>query len=168
MARAITKSFNSKSVILTVRRFEDGKMVSEVYEFAGCKSKRAAIAALTKQLKTTNFMIADSTVKDSGEEKRYTMSADKFVELAHECEEDVVYGHDMVTATMKTTIVEYYTVDSMEPKIYHYSGITTERKLRKAIGEMINDTNILIGNTEVKEIRYYMTKDEFITNATEC
>ena len=168
MARAITKSFSSKSVILTVRRFDGGKLVSEVYEFAGCKSERAAIATLTKQLGTTNFMVAGSEVSTDGDEKRYTMSADKFVSLAHVCEDGVVYGHDTVTATFKITEAEYYTMDSMNAKKYYYNGVTTERKLRKAISDSIGDGNILVGKTNTVNIRYFMTRDEFIENAKEC
>lgn len=172
MARAITKSFGSTNVTLTIRRVieENGKrsIVTESYMFEGTRSVAGAKAALTKQLKTSNFMVVDSNVKSGSDIHKYTMDVDTFVTLADMCEEDVSYGHDTITATIKMTIASYITMNSMDEKTYAMVGTTTERKLRNAIAKEINDENILVTNIQVGETRMWMPKEKFVKYAKEC
>lgn len=166
MARAITKTFGSKSVEITIRRIVNGELVTERYSFANCKSKRAAEMALRKQLKTDNFITVHTEVKDGGETTKYTMSADDFDFLSEYCQDGVTYGHDTVTVTMKETVAEYYTMNDTEPQEFTMVGVTTERKLRKMIADAIEDENILVGEIMVHDVRKYMSKDDFIAHAT--
>lgn len=172
MARAITKSFGSTNVTLVIRRVveENGKrqIVTESYTFEGTRSVAGAKAALTKQLKTSNFMVVDSTVESGADVKKYTMDVDSFVSLAEMCDENTSYGHDTITATIKVTQAGYITMDSMEEKTYTMVGTTTERKLRNAIAKEINDENILVTNIQVGEVRMWMSKEKFVKYAKEC
>lgn len=164
MARAITKVVSSRNVEITIRRIADGKMVTETYTING-RSINAAKAALVKQLKTNNFMVVSSRVVEGGDETRYTMDAETFSDLAEICEPDKVYGHDTITATFKVTVAEYYTMDSMEPKEFTYIGTTTERKLRKAIADVLDDDNILVAGTNVMVQKLWMPKETFVKYA---
>jgi hypothetical protein len=172
MARAITKSFGSTNVTLIIRRVvvENGQrqIVTESYTFEGTRSVAGAKAALTKQLKTSNFMVVDSSVESGSDIRKYTMDVDSFVALADMCEEDVSYGHDTITATIKVTQAGYITMDSMDEKTYTMVGTTTERKLRNAIAKEINDENILVTDIHIGEVRMWMTKDKFVKYAKEC
>ena len=164
MARAITKVVSSRNVEITIRRIDGGKMITETYVING-RSINAAKAALVKQLKTNNFMVIDSCVVDGGDETKYTMDAETFADLAEICEPDKVYGHDTITATFKVTVAEYYTMNSEEPKEFTYIGTTTERKLRKAIADVLDDDNILVGSTTVVVQKLWMAKETYIKYA---
>lgn len=164
MARAITKVVSSRNVEITIRRIDNGKMVTETYTING-RSINAAKAALVKKLKTNNFMVVDSRVVDGGDETKYTMDAETFADLAELCEPNKVYGHDTITATFKVTVAEYYTMDSEEPHEFTFVGTTTERKLRKAIADAIDDENILVAGTTVVVQKLWMSKETFIKYA---
>ena len=172
MARAITKTFGSTNVTLTIRRVveENGQrqVVTESYTFEGTRSVAGAKAALTKQLKTSNFMVVDSSVESGSDIRKYTMDVDSFIALADMCEEDVSYGHDTVTATIKVTQAGYVTMDSVEEQTYTMVGVTTERKLRNAIAKSINDENILVTDIQVGEVRMWMPKERFVKHAKVC
>lgn len=167
MARAITKTFGSKSVTLTIRRIDGGEMVTEAYEFANCKSVRAAKTALARQLNTNNFLVIDEQINEGAEQHTYTLDAETFDVYSQVCDENKSYGHNTVTTTFDETIVTFYTIASEEAQTCIIFGKTTPRKLRRMVAENVGDDNILIADTNIVQIRKWMPKDKFIELATE-
>ena len=164
MARNITKTFGSSQTIATVAYMRDGQMVSEVMEFDGRKSQKAAQVAIRKLLNTTNFFISSLETVESENEQTYTLDADVFAANANNCQDGDVYGREYVTSTVKATVYEVLSTNGMETVVL--SGTPATSRARNAIAEEVGSDNFLITEQRIVESRMYMTRDKFCELAT--
>jgi hypothetical protein len=159
MARMISKSFGNSVVNVTVNYLKDNTLCEETFVLRGVRSENAIRNEIAKKLETTNFFVKE-TNKTEGDSETFAMSIDTFISNASECEKDKAYSREFVTLTVK---VSTYTIMNSEGiNTFVISGVTTERKARKYISDIIGDSNFLIMNCVVSEKRMFMSKEKFI------
>lgn len=166
--RTISKTFGSVETIVTAIVVEDAKPVVKQFTLKGRKNANSAAAILKKQLKTNNLMVKNVDVKDGGESVTYSIDAERFYYESSQCEEGETYGHDTVVVTFTLTFFDYVTMSDLENTRYGvFIGTTTENKLLRFAREFDgNDEDVLILKTSQGKAKRYMTREQFVENAT--
>lgn len=161
MARNISKSVFTSS-ITCMGIGSDGKLCEHTFTITGKASDNKALLESQKRF-GNNVMVTNIT----HEGIKVTVDNETFYANSAPCIESESYGHDCIVQSFKTTrFVALHMVDGkMESVELHYYGTTTERKLRNAAVETLQDKNVLISDVQVIEEKRYMTKEKYQTLA---